>query len=186
VAPACSFELDRACASHRNHALNANDDDTLPTILCQQAAWCGRAGRISEILVQQTSSDLSTDSAITVNWYNLAASVNPGTRGWPINRDVTSVSTNRAGFLNTDQVWSRSHTTFTEHFYLTFNSREESNGIKYEIGGHKNGQHQHYEENCCGGGPTGDGMIGAGTFSPADGCREHTCGPDKHVFFYYR
>ena len=145
-------------------------------------------------MVQQTSSDLSTDSAITVNWYNLAASVNPGTRGWPINRDVTSVSTNRAGFLTTDQVWSNSNEAFTEHFYFTFSelNRAGSNHIDgrvqyYEIGGHRNGRHQHYEESCCGGGGTGNGMIGAGTFiSAPGGCRRHTCGGDKHVFFYYR
>ena len=137
------------------------------------------------------------DSAIRVNWYNRTASVRPESRGWPINRDVSYVQQNaqsRAGYLNTNRHWDESNNAFTEHFYFTFASRDNGDNNYnpgqvqyYEIGGHRNGRHQHYEEQCCGGGGDGSGIIGAGTFhSSYGGCARHTCGLSKHVFFYYR
>lgn len=161
-----------------------------------EATWCGLISGFQWLLVVQVSSDGSWDSAIKVKWYNRPPNNPVRSRNWPINRDVSYVNNNRAGYLNTDQRWSNSNNAFTEHFYLTFASRGRDppnynpRTIQYyEIGGHNDGAHQHYEEQCCGGGGQGDGTIGAGTYySSAGGCGRFTCDPSrhsKHVYFFY-
>ena len=161
-----------------------------------QSSWCGSAGSMAEIMITSTDASLNDRNSVIIDWQDRAATSQMPTG--IIANDVWQVEGNDGLSPNGGDgtTWANSNNAFTEHFYLTYADRQngDSNYATgqtqyYEIGAHLNGQHQHYEEHCCGGGHTGGAQYNVGSFKTGGGCGgDHKCygDADANVFFFYK
>jgi hypothetical protein len=99
-----------------------------------------------------------------------------------------------------DTSWATCNKAFTEHFYLTYSdlrivdgvmvNHDEDGVLAMEIGAHRDGQHQHYEEGCGARVQGGDGTFQIGAFKMGHkGCVKHKdfgAPSNGHLFIYYK
>jgi len=189
----CAHAGNRVISGGNRHWWGEFGGDVTYVKKAEQATWCGRVKKIDTLRIEVRDRNLKMLGAIEVKWYGKKANEPIEKRNWPINRDVKFVNSDGGGTLTTSTNWDKSNNAFSEHFYLTFADRKKDesnfgNGRTqyYEIGAHRSGRHQHYEECCNGGGGEGDGRVNVGSYKSGCGCTKHTMSQSHHVFFYYK